>query len=135
MRYAICYVSTARSELPTTEIEHILQITEKNNNAQNLTGLLLYSDGNFFQVLEGEKEEVYSLYNKIKTDRNHHSVIQIFGKCIDKEYFDGYRSKFISSEAQYQPEAIEQYLQHVKMLDQSAQNVVRNILSAFITRT
>jgi len=56
MRYAISYVSTATKDLKQNEIEKILYSSEKQNNIDNITGLLLFSEGNFFQVIEGKKE-------------------------------------------------------------------------------
>ena len=35
----------------------------------------MYRDGFFIQALEGEEETVMSLYNKIKTDPRHRSVL------------------------------------------------------------
>lgn len=56
MRYAISYVSTAKKSLSETEIRQILNDSENNNNKQNITGLLLYSEGNFFQIIEGDQK-------------------------------------------------------------------------------
>lgn len=66
MRYAITYVSTATPELANSGVEEVLKFSKEWNNKHNITGLLLYSDGNFFQILEGEKEIVQDLFNTIK---------------------------------------------------------------------
>ncbi|WP_231896427.1 BLUF domain-containing protein [Gramella sp. MAR_2010_147] len=64
MRYAISYVSTAIRNLNDQEIKNILASSEKSNNENNITGLLLFSEGNFFQIIEGRKEDINELYKK-----------------------------------------------------------------------
>ncbi|MBQ0737313.1 BLUF domain-containing protein [Mesonia mobilis] len=43
-----------------------------------MKGLLLFSYGNFFQVIEGETAKVNNLWQKIKKDDRHKSIIKIF---------------------------------------------------------
>jgi len=59
MRYAIVYVSTASNELKDEEIQNILSSSNTWNNKNDITGLLLFSEGNFFQIIEGEKKNNY----------------------------------------------------------------------------
>ena len=49
MNYAISYVSTADISLTREEIDEVLKWSENWNNDHHITGLLLYSDGNFFK--------------------------------------------------------------------------------------
>ena len=132
MRYAISYVSSANRELSEAEIQKILSSSETRNNERHITGLLLYSDGNFFQVIEGEKEEVLNLYPKIRTDKRHHTLIKIFEKEIHKESFNDYDCNFISEEGHYNDERLDLYLNRVKTLDEQTQKTVRTILEAII---
>ncbi|MDT0641651.1 BLUF domain-containing protein [Zunongwangia sp. F363] len=132
MRYAVCYVSTANPSIKRWEIEELLLHSRKENNATGITGLLLYSDGNFLQVMEGEKEQIQKLYRKIKEDKRHHNLIRIFGREINKESFDGYDVDFVSEETKYKEEILQGYLDHIKVLDESCQRVVKGILKTFI---
>ncbi|MDT0641652.1 BLUF domain-containing protein [Zunongwangia sp. F363] len=134
MRHAISYVSTARRELSSQEVEEILKISEINNNNNNITGLLLFSEGNFFQVLEGEEHSISDLYEKIKQDKSHHSIIKIFEKPINKESFEEYSCKFLSSEVGYEGKAIDRYLENIKSLDNSTQKAIKNLLGSFIAK-
>lgn len=54
--YTICYVSKASENTTNDDIKDIFKVTEKANNATGISGILLHSFDNFFQVLEGEKE-------------------------------------------------------------------------------
>jgi len=132
MRYAISYVSTATKDLKQNEIEKILYSSEKQNNIDNITGLLLFSEGNFFQVIEGKKEDITKLYKKIENDSRHHNIIKLFQKPIHKEAFDGYKSDFISEDAKYNSARLNDYEKYIEVLDEPLQRAVSNILKAFI---
>lgn len=58
MRYAICYVSTAAMDVKFKEIKDLLDYSAKYNNGHDIRGVLLYADGNFFEILEGNKPRV-----------------------------------------------------------------------------
>jgi len=132
MRYAISYVSTAERSLSETEIRQILNDSEINNNKQNITGLLLYSEGNFFQIIEGDQKQIVQLYETIEDDSRHFNVIKLFGKEINKESFDGYKSDFISEDARYSSARLQNYEHYLEVLDKPTKNAVANILKAFI---
>ena len=132
MRFAISYVSTVDRELNEKEIIEVLDWSKNWNNNHNITGLLLYSEGNFFQVIEGEEEDIKSLFERIKQDSRHHNIIKIFEREIHKEAFDGYISDFVSENTQYKRKTVENYINHIKVLDESTQKAVINILGHFI---
>lgn len=53
MRYIISYVSTQIRELDPSELVQILYETESRNDKYGVNDLLVYSEGNFFEVIEG----------------------------------------------------------------------------------
>ena len=57
-------------------LELLTNVREKNARL-GVTGLLLYDDGNFMQVLEGAKETVKALYDTITKDRRHQGYVVI----------------------------------------------------------
>ncbi len=132
MRYAIVYVSTASKDLKESEIKTMLDESVAWNNRNDLTGILLYSEGNFFQVIEGEENIVKDLFENIQKDPRHHNVMQLFGKAIHKEAFDGYKADFISGNAAYDQEKFKSYLKQIEMLDDSTQKAVKNMIKVFI---
>ncbi len=74
---SIVYVSSARN-LPTDEaLEMMLQGARRKNTQLGITGMLLYGDGNFMQLLEGPETAVRELYAKIRRDPRHHMVTTI----------------------------------------------------------
>ena len=67
----LVYVSNRKANCTQEEIEKILESCKKNNPPLNITGVLLYSDTKFIQLVEGEYKVINDLYNRIKTDPRH----------------------------------------------------------------
>ncbi|MDN3596735.1 BLUF domain-containing protein [Zunongwangia endophytica] len=132
-RWAICYVSSAAPLLTDKDVDEVLSWTQSWNLDHNLTGMLLYSDGNFFQVIEGETETVKGIFSNIYNDTRHRNLIKIFDKQIDKNSFEFYETNFISKRSKNLIHDDVPYLKCLETLDKSSQIVVRNILSAFLS--
>src|SRR5690606_14279945 len=128
MHYAVSYVSTAQRDLEPSEVVEILDQTEVRNNNLGIHGFLIYSEGNFFEVLEGEKELVLQLYDAIKEDGRHKNIISVFEKTIAEKPFDPGNGYFISANTQYRKIRIENFYNCIKELDASTQKVVNNML-------
>lgn len=78
--YKLVYVSTAQEELDEAALTEILDKSRINNQRAGITGLLLYCEGSIFQLLEGEKEAVDALYNRILKDPRHSGVIRLLAE-------------------------------------------------------
>ena len=65
MNYLI-YISTAVKLMTDAELISILADSRDNNKLKNITGMLLYGDGTFIQVLEGGKKDITDTYHKIE---------------------------------------------------------------------
>ncbi len=88
------YASAASRDLTTEELAALLQAARENNARLGLTGMLLYAEGSFFQVLEGEAAVVDALYAKIENDRRHEQVTLIIREPIPKRHFDAWTMGF-----------------------------------------
>jgi len=93
MKYII-YMSSATQLLGNDELLELLKISRKNNEKKSLTGMLLYGEGAFVQVLEGEDETVDSTYEVIKADPRHKSIIQIISGKLDRRIFPNWSMGF-----------------------------------------
>jgi hypothetical protein len=69
--HQLLYVSSTRRDFPQQELKEILAVARANNVALGVTGLLLYVDGGFLQVLEGERDVLHMLYTQIAKDTRH----------------------------------------------------------------
>jgi len=84
MHYLI-YMSTANDVIDKSCLKEILDNARKNNMNANITGVLLYQDGTFIQLLEGPEEQLDALYAKIKRDPRHTcSNEPIKGQCKER---------------------------------------------------
>lgn len=96
MLISLIYGSTATNDMTDHDLLELLNTSEANNSSLGVTGMLLYRDGNFLQVLEGEEEVVNSLYQRIATDPRHRSVMTIFKRSIPKREFADWRMGFVN---------------------------------------
>jgi len=131
MHYAISYVSSVNPNLTEEDIQEVLKYTRSWNNDHGITGILLYSEGNFFQVLEGEKELLKSLLSRIVKDERHNSVMVIFQKEVSQTKFNDYQSDFISLDSRFQSKNIDLYFSQIDKLNPKIQSSVRYILNNF----
>lgn len=67
----LLYVSNTRTNLNDSDLNAILESARRNNRAHQITGMLLYLEGAFLQVLEGPDHEVGAVYDRIARDQRH----------------------------------------------------------------
>ncbi|TRY32876.1 BLUF domain-containing protein [Aliiglaciecola sp. M165] len=67
----LIYTSVATKHMDTEQLFDMLIQCRLNNRRKNLTGILLYCNKRFIQVLEGPEENVEALYEKILRDPLH----------------------------------------------------------------
>lgn len=132
MRYTICYVSTATSELNEEKVPGLLQKIEKANNRNEVKGILLYSSGNFFHVMEGDKDHILELYNQIENDERHTNIIQIVGKEMETTAFDGFVTDVVTEENKYDPAILKEYLEPLEGMDPKTKEIAKRMLEVFI---
>lgn len=84
----IIYVSSAVHLLETSELEAILESSVRHNEQQEVTGMLLYAEGAFIQVLEGPEEMVDETYSRISEDNRHRGLILIQREQIEHRDFN-----------------------------------------------
>ena len=70
----LLYLSNAKPELKQEELDSILRVSRENNPSRDITGLLVFANGVFIQVLEGPSSEVHKLFEKICDDTRHQEV-------------------------------------------------------------
>ncbi|HKK18871.1 MAG TPA: BLUF domain-containing protein [Opitutales bacterium] len=92
--YQIIYISTANAELTEDALLELLSASQKRNAARKITGLLLHSDGNIIQVIEGPEAAAQALYKKIASDSRHRGVTLISGRSIEKRDFPEFKMGF-----------------------------------------
>lgn len=95
MSYTICYISKSVKDLEIVEIESIFESTVRKNTEWGITGILLYNSGHFFQVLEGEKDMVKTLfYDLIYPDDRHSDLFVVMEQQTPEPFFSSYKTQF-----------------------------------------
>ncbi|TGE18360.1 BLUF domain-containing protein [Hymenobacter elongatus] len=83
----IVYQSCAIGLPTNAALRFILQQARANNSRLGITGLLLYGNGNFLQVLEGEADVVQTMYARIQADHRHTRVCVLSDGPVQNRIF------------------------------------------------
>jgi len=85
--YRIMYLSNAVVKFGDEELEELLEIARKNNGSKEVTGLLIMKGRTFLQCLEGKRENVIEIFEKIKKDERHDSIVELIEEDDGHRYF------------------------------------------------
>ncbi|EAQ96248.2 BLUF domain-containing protein [Congregibacter litoralis] len=98
--YSLGYVSTQTRPLDNAQMLDILEVAREKNAQLGVTGVLLHRQDSFFQVLEGAKEEVKALFEKISKDFRHERVEVVTEGPIQNREYNDWRMAFIELDGQ-----------------------------------
>jgi hypothetical protein len=98
--HRIIYLSTASHFLEKEEIDSLLKQSCEFNLENDITGILLYVDGDFIQVLEGNKSIICSLFEKIQNDKRHKGVICVINRAIQQRQFSDWSMGYYATNYQ-----------------------------------
>ncbi|MBC8054278.1 MAG: BLUF domain-containing protein [Sphingobacteriaceae bacterium] len=133
--HRIVYVSTSIDLLSEQELQKILSVSRKNNAQKNITGILVYNDGNILQVLEGDKKDIHALFGVISQDHRHYGCIILQDTHSETRSFAewsmGFRSvshiEFIQLEGYWDLRS-----KNMPLINNESEGTVRNILNMFV---
>jgi len=94
--YQLIYTSSSTKKFTDDELKELLRKARDKNSALQLTGMLLYIDGNFIQVLEGEEKNVMELFKIISADPRHAGTVKLMGKTVTERSFPDWTMGFKS---------------------------------------
>lgn len=93
--YFLIYASVPRNlHASQTELTDLLDTCRRINTPLGITGLLLYKEGLFLQLLEGPEPAVKQIYAKIFQDSRHHSCMVINEGVADQRLFPDWSMGF-----------------------------------------
>ncbi|OOB92279.1 BLUF domain-containing protein [Rathayibacter sp. VKM Ac-2630] len=95
---SVTYVSTAAESFGDADLAELLRQSRDNNARSGLTGMLLFKNGRFMQVLEGEEEDVRERYRAIAADPRHTDVTQLLSESIEGRRFPQWSMGFPTPE-------------------------------------
>jgi hypothetical protein len=91
---SITYISFATQPFSARELLDLLAVARQNNGKLAVTGMLLYREGSFMQVLEGRPANVHGLFARIGRDQRHHELKSILREPIQERMFPDWSMAF-----------------------------------------
>ena len=88
------YISKATKLLSSIELEELLEQARRRNAELSLTGILLYKDQSFMQLLEGPKDAVDIVLNSIREDSRHTRFMTILDEATELRSFKDWSMGF-----------------------------------------
>ena len=73
----ITYISKVINPLSFQEIENIGVISSRNNKQIDITGMLVFFQKIFYQIIEGDDKKIDQLFTKIAKDPRHHDIVRL----------------------------------------------------------
>jgi len=96
----LIYSSAATKHFEDEDLLAMLIHSRLKNEQHDITGILLYENGSFFQVLEGPPDAVDHLYTRISQDDRHTNTVIIIREPIAKRSFGDWTMGFAKIDSQ-----------------------------------
>jgi len=97
--YELVYVSAARREMSLSDLTALLEQSRKKNARLHITGLLVYHQREFMQLLEGSKSDIFSVYETIcKDERNQQNRLLWDGPIAQRSFANWSMAFLVPSE-------------------------------------
>lgn len=136
----IFYISAAARRATPNEIDSLLAVARKRNRRDNITGVLLYHEGSFAQVLEGPEKAVRECFHRIESDRRHSGCSIILEEYAPQRLFGGWDMGFvlvtkIAASDQSRFMTPQQFLKSQQFATVQSHLVLKSFLQSFCAKT
>jgi len=99
MPHQLIYASTATTPLEADALEALLAHARARNAAQGISGALVYFEGAFLQVLEGERAVLDALMAQIARDLRHAHVVVLQASEVPEPVFGDWTMAYVAATA------------------------------------
>jgi Sensors of blue-light using FAD len=130
----LIYASAASKPFSAVELRELLRLARAKNERLDITGMLLYHEGSFLQVLEGPDSAVNPLLETIAKDKRHDKVLLLLRREIEARNFGEWKMGFVDVDpkAQSLPGFRDYFKSHASFLElQGDPKMVERILDGF----
>jgi hypothetical protein len=134
MLKTICYISDSRINKSLTDFNNLIVKAKSNNTKNNITGILVYKNNNFLQVLEGHTETVDSVFDKIRMDQRHQNIFKIINTSIDERFFEEYEFGFTVVSDKNAVQNLSDYLNWLRNAENMIANEIITLVENFINQ-
>lgn len=83
--YQLAYCSILKQEMDEGAVRAMVAQAQRNNLANNITGMLMVEQGLVIQWLEGTKTTVRALWAKLQDDPRHHCIVELLHRNYAQE--------------------------------------------------
>ena len=131
----IVYASTATHACSDEELAQLLEKSRSNNKESGITGMLVYHEDSFLQLIEGPGPALNHLFGKLRADSRHTKVVLLLRERISERTFADWTMGFArmsGSEVQTLPGMMD-FAQRRISLQQLAPRRAVMFLTAFRT--
>jgi len=128
----ICYVSALELNVSAPNLKEMFSNIKNKNISTNISGVLLYKNENFLQIIEGEEKTVNALFSKIKKDNRHSHIITLIDFPIPQRLFKEYKTSFSIVKSSNEFNALFEYIDWLKHADSSCAIKAIKVLETFI---
>jgi hypothetical protein len=141
MTYQMIYSSQATAAMSIADLEEILVDARTGNEKRKVTGVLVYVDGVFLQILEGEEQALRTLMRSIASDSRHTNVKVFYEAEVDRPIFTSWRMAYLSATPQQMAvwaglegtaTSIDSVLEDIYREPQRGSTVVESLLRALV---
>lgn len=98
----LSYCSHAQFPVNQLDLDLILQASQRNNQRDDITGLLTYSEAVFVQFLEGPSESINRLMNRLQGDPRHRDIIILSEGSDHVRIFPGWDMELVTRQEAHQ---------------------------------
>ena len=133
MDHCIVYLSSSVGLFQQEDLLAVLHQRREHNSESGITGVLLYVNGSIIQVLEGKKEVIESLYQRVEQDRRHTGVTKIVNCAITQRLFANWTMGYqtITTRQLDIIEAVLDLENHEELFVTSEGNVILKMINLF----
>ena len=90
----LSYLSESLSDMSFLGLMHLLESARAFNQQHGITGILLYDNQQFGQVIEGERANIMKVWKRIQEDKRHHRVELLEIREIGERNFPDWLLRF-----------------------------------------
>ncbi len=90
----LIYVSSASRLFTENELIRVLEDCRNRNELLDVSGMMVYSDGTFIEVLEGGAEVLSCLFDSVQRDPLHNRCFPLIRQRVPHRSFEGWSMGF-----------------------------------------
>ena len=98
----IVYRSKAVEAMTDIDLFYLLMHARERNKVNDLSGVIIYDRGHFFQWLEGPDQALGQTWNNIRTDARHTDVHVLADQSIPTRLFAGWTMQLAHRDRQHE---------------------------------